>query len=320
MRPSSHPILAVVLRRLVLAVPLLVLVPMLTFALVSAGGADPARVVLPPFAPAGALAHFRHQFGLDRPWYVQFGRWLAHAARGDLGASFYSGQPVTQIIGERVGVTMSLTLTSLLVISILGIALGVYSAVRGGRLGRFVDGLSLVGFAVPGFWLGAVLIGIFAVTVRWLPAIGYVPLTQSPTMWARSLILPAVALGINQFAVLARQTREAMMDTLASEHIRMSWANGIPARDIYFRLALKNTAIRVLTIVGLQMIGLLLGAVFIEQVFALPGLGSLLVSATQQRDVVVVEGITFFFTILIIGVNLVIDLLYTALDPRVRTS
>jgi peptide/nickel transport system permease protein len=229
-------------------------------------------------------------------------------------------EEVTLAIKDRSPVTLSLVVTSLLIISLLGVSLGVFSAVRGGVAGRFLDGVSLVGFALPGFWVGAVLIAIFAVGLHWLPAVGYVPLSDSPGGWARSLALPVVALAVSSVAVLAKQTREAMLDALASEHIRMARANGIRPRTINYRLALKNAGPRVVTIIGLQAIGLLVGTVFIEQVFALPGLGSLLASAAGQSDIPVVQGITVFFALVVVLINLLVDLAYSLLDPRVRTS
>jgi peptide/nickel transport system permease protein len=319
-RPLRYPMVVVVVRRVVLAIPLLFVVSALTWVLVGLIPGNPAVNILGPDHPQAAYAALNKHLGVDRPLYERYVRWAGKAVRGDLGESLYSNLPVTQTIRERFGVTLSLVLTCLLAISTLGVALGVFGALRGGFLGRFVDGLSLLGFAIPSYWLGAVLIGLFAVTLRWFPAVGYVPFAESPSEWARALVLPVTALALRSLAVLAKQTREAMIDVLASEHVRMARASGIPGRYIYFRLALKNTAIRVVTIIGLEMIGLLLGTVFIEQVFAIPGLGSALVIATQQQDLPLVQGITVFFTLIIIAVNLVVDLLYTVLDPRVRSS
>jgi peptide/nickel transport system permease protein len=317
---GRHATLRVVVRRLLLAVPLLFVVSVSSFLLVSLIPGDPAQQILGVDAPPEAYDKLRHELGLDQPLYQQYWHWLSNALHGDLGTSLFNSEPVTKTIGDRFPVTLSLIVCSLLVIATIGTALGVFAAVRGGFFGRLVDGLSLVGFALPGFWVGAVLIAIFAVRLRWFPAVGYTPLADSPSEWARGLVLPVAALALHSFAVVAKQTREAMMDVLASEHIRMSWANGIPRRYVYFRLSLKNASIRIVTIVGLQMIGLLGATLFVEQVFALPGLGSELVSATLQGDLPVVQGITVFFTLIVVVVNLAVDLAYTALDPRVRTS
>jgi peptide/nickel transport system permease protein len=318
--PFNHPLTQTVVRRLMLATPLLFVVSALTFVLTSFIPGNPAVAILGPEQTQATYDKLISQLGLDLPVYEQYWRWISQAVSGNLGASFFSGEPVTQIITERLSVTLSLVSGSILVISIVGVGLGVFSAVRGGAAGRVVDAFSLIGFSLPGYWLGAVLIGFFAVSLGWLPSVGYVSFAESPSSWARSLVLPVAALAVNGVAVVARQTREAMLDALASEHIRMAWATGIPARDIYFRLALKNASMPVITIIGIQVVGLLLGTVFVEQVFALPGLGSALASAALQGDLPVVQGITVFFTLVIVGVNLFVDLSYAALNPRVRAS
>lgn len=317
---ARSPILLIVVRRLAFAVPLLFVVSALTFVLVSLVPGDPAFSILGPNHRPEEYAGLDKALGFDRPIYDQYWQWLSKAVHGDLGTSLTSKQDIGQLIEQRLPVTLSLVVGCLLAISVVGVGLGVLSAVRGGIFGRIVDALSLIGFALPGFWVGAVLISVFAVKMHWLPAVGYVPFAESPHDWARSLILPIVALGVNSVAGVSKQTREAMLDALGSEHIRMAHASGIPRRYIYYRLALKSAGFVVITLIGLQAIGLLLGTVFIEQVFALPGLGSVLVGATQARDLPVVQAITVFFTLMIIGINLIVDLLYGALDPRVRAG
>jgi peptide/nickel transport system permease protein len=317
---ARYPALRVVGRRLLLAIPLLIVISTLTFLLVALVPGNPAYRILGIGKPPQLYTALNEQLGVTKPVYDRFGHWAWKASRGDLGDSLYTQQPVTTTIKQRVGVTMSLVFGSLLVIGVLGIGIGVFTAVVGGLPGRLVDGLSVIGFALPGFWVGAVLIAIFSVSMHLFPAVGYQSISESPTGWIRSLVLPVAALSLTSVAVLAKQTREAMMDVLASEHIRMARANGIGERDIYFRLALKNAAIRVVTVIGLQAVGLLLGTVFVEQVFALPGLGSALVNAATSGDLPVVQGITIFFTLIIIAVNLVTDVLYSVLDPRVKTS
>jgi peptide/nickel transport system permease protein len=315
-----QPLVRVVVRRLLQAVPLLLVVSALAFILVSITS-DPARQILGLQAPPDAYIRLRHQLGLDKPLYAQYWHWLSHAVRGDLGTSVIAPYAnVTTTIQVRFPVTLSLTVASLIVIGIVGVGLGVASAVYGGALAKFIDALALVGFALPGFWVGAALISLFAVKLHWLPAIGYVSLGQSPVDWARSIVLPVSALALSGVAGLAKQTREAMLDVLASEHVRMAWASGISPRTVYFRLALKNAGIRSLTILGLTAVGLISGTVFVETVFALPGLGSLLADSTQRGDLPTVLGITVFFTLVIVLINLVVDLLYALLDPRVRTS
>jgi peptide/nickel transport system permease protein len=317
---AHNKVLRVVGRRLLLAIPLLFVVSSLTFVLVSATPGDPAQEILGVGHTPQEYATLRHALGLDLPLYQQYWQWLGHAVQGDLGTSLFSQEPVSKTIGERFPVTLSLIVASILVIVVAGVSFGVVSAVRGGALARLVDGLALLGFALPGFWLGAMLIALFAVSLRWLPAVGYVPLVESPGDWLRSLVLPVTALALSGIAVLAKQTREAMMDVLASEHVRMAWANGIPPRLILFRLALKNASLRIVTVVGLQIVGLLVGTLFVEQLFALPGLGQVFAAATLQGDMPMVQGITVFLTAIIVLINLVVDVVYTVLDPRVLAS
>ncbi len=317
---GRQPPLRVVFRRFLLAVPLLFAVSALTFILVSLTPGDPAREILGVQAAPDQYPKLRHALGLDLPLYEQYWRWLRHALTGNLGASLFNGEPVTHAIDVRFPVTVSLIIASLVVALVVGVGLGVLSAVRGGVLGRVVDALSLVGFAFPAFWLAAVLIAVFAVRWRVFPATGYVPLTESPSEWARSLVLPVVALSLGSVTAIAKQTREAMLDVLASEYILMAWANGLAPGSIIFKHALKNASLRVVTILGLQAIGLLGGTVFVENIFALPGVGGLLVNATLQHDLPVVQGIVIYFTVIVVCVNLVIDLAYTWLNPRVRTT
>lgn len=314
-----NPVVRVVVRRLYLAVPLLFVVSALSFLLTSLAPTNVVDVLLPNGTPA-QWAALSHRLGLDQPIYEQYWHWLVHALGGNLGTSYTTGQGVKALIVQRFPVTLSLVVPTVVVMFVVGVGAGVVSAVRGGALGRLIDSLTLVGFSLPAFWLGAVLVSVFAVRIHLFPAIGYVSLAQSPGDWARSMVLPVCALSLLPIAVMARQTREAMMDVLASEHVRMAWANGIPPRVIFLKLALKNASMRAVTVGGLQVIGLLTGTVFVEQVFSLPGLGSGLDTAASTGDLPTTQGIVVFFTLLIVAINLGVDLLYTVLDPRVRTS
>jgi peptide/nickel transport system permease protein len=314
------PVVRAVARRLVLTIPLLIIVSGLSFVLVSLIPGNAAKTILGPEAPPGAVEALRRDLGLDLPVYQQYWRWAKHALTGDFGISLFTGQDVAQAISQRLPVTLSLIAGALIVMFVVGVGIGLVGAVRGGLVGRVTDAIALIGFALPAFWVGAMLIALFAVKATWFPAVGYVPFAQSPSLWFRSLVLPVTALSLNGIAVLAKQTREAMLDVLASEHVRMAWANGIPRRAIFFVYALKNVAIRVVTILGLQVAGLLGGTVLVENVFALPGLGSLAVDAATQQDLPTIQAVTVFFTLIIVGVNLVVDIAYTWLDPRVRVT
>jgi peptide/nickel transport system permease protein len=312
--------LRVVAHRVLVSVPLLFVVSALSFVLISFTPGDAARQILGTDAPPEAYPKLRHELGLDLPLHEQYGRWLEDAVTGDLGTSLFSPEQVSTLIGDRVSVTLSLIVGSLLVSVVLGVALGVFSALRGGAAGRAADAFSLIGFALPEFWVGVQLIVIFAVKLQWFPATGYAPLAQSPWEWLRSLALPVAALSLGAVAAIAKQTREAMLDVLASEHIRMAWANGIPRRSIIFRHALRNASLPVVTVVGLLAIGLLGGTIVVENVFALPGLGSLAVTAATQHDLPLIQGIAVSFTIVVVLINLLVDLGYGWLNPRVRTQ
>jgi peptide/nickel transport system permease protein len=313
-----QPLLWVVMRRLLLTVPLLFLVSVLTFVLVSITPGDAATEILGANAPPEAYDRLRHSLGLDLPLHEQYWRWLRHALGGDLGTSLFTGERVTEAIDARLPVTLSLIVVSLLVQTVLGVGLGMLSATRGGAVGRAVDAFFLVGFALPAFWVGTILISLFAVRLHWLPAVGYVPLADSPRDWARSLVMPVIALSLHSIAALVKQTREAMLDALGSEYVRMARASGIAPWSILFQHAFKNAAIRVVTILGLLTIGLLGGTVIVESVFALPGVGSLAVTASIQHDLPLVQGIVVYFTVIVVVVNLTVDLAYTWLNPRVR--
>jgi peptide/nickel transport system permease protein len=305
---------------MVTTVALLFVVTALSFVLVSLTPGDPARAILGVNAPRETYERLYHELGLDQSLPVQYANWVSAAVGGDLGDSLFSNEPVTEAISKRLPATLSLVIGSLLVSMLVGVSLGVFSAVRGGVLGRAVDGLALVGWSAPPFWLGALLISWFAVGLGWLPATGYVAFADSPIDWFRSLVLPVFALSLGAVAAIAKQTREAMLDSLASEYVRMAWANGVPARSIYFRHALKNAGVRILTITGLQAVGLLGGVVIIENVFGLPGIGTLLVEATARHDLPILQGIVVYVTLIVVAINVAIDLAYSWLNPKVHVS
>lgn len=290
------------------------------FAFVSLLPGNPARVILGPNATGDEVQALTTQLGLDQPVYVQYWNWLLDALRGDLGTSLYNGQPVTDAVAQSLPVTASLGAASIVVIAAFGITLGVASAVRGGWFGRFLDVLVLLGFAIPHFWLGLVLVGIFSSALGWFPAIGYVSIWESPAGWAYSLVLPVAMLAIGGITAVAKQTRESMLDTLRSDYIDALRAQGLSRPTILFKHALRNAAIPVTTVIGLVFVSLLSGSVLAEQIFVLPGLGRLTVEATTKQDLPMVQGTAVVFVLLVIVVNLLVDLAYGWLNPKVRTS
>lgn len=312
--------LRLILRRLLISVPLVVVVMFLTLLLQAVAPGDTAAAILGDHYTPEAYERLRYELRLDDPLPVQYWHWLEGALHGDLGVSPVSGLGVSDQIVSRFGVTLSLALTTAVLATLIGVILGVISAIRGGALGRAVDVLSLTGFALPNFWLALVLVTVFAVQLRLLPATGYVPFTSSPSGWAKSLILPVVALAVHAVAVIAKQTRDGMLDALNREFVQTLRANGASEVSIIFRHALRNAAIPVVTVIGLLMIGLLSGVVLIETVFAMPGLGELAVSAVTMHDLPMVQGIVATFTVIVVVVNLFVDLAYGWLNPKVRVS
>ncbi|MFD0689183.1 ABC transporter permease [Actinomadura fibrosa] len=307
-------------RRLLVSGLLVGVVSLLTFLLQAAAPGDTARTILGDHYSPAAYARLHRELGLDEPVLTRYGHWLAHALRGDLGTSPVSGLDVTAQIASRLPVTLSLTVGATAATALAGVALGVLSAVRGGRLGRAFDVLALAGYALPNFWLALVLVTLFAVTFPLFPATGYVPLEDDPGGWARGLVLPVTTLALPGTAVFAKQTRDAMLAALSRDFVTALRANGASERSIVLRHALRNAGVPVVTLVGLTFIGLLSGTVFVEAVFAMPGLGGLAVQATGQHDVPTIQGVVIVFTLAVVTVNLAADLAYGWLDPKVRSA
>lgn len=310
----------IIRRRLLLSIPLVVVVSAITFALESFVPGDPARALLGVNATPEQYAALRQAMHLDQPLVEQFWRYLAGALHGDLGRSIFTDEPVLQLMGERLPVTLSLLVGATLVASVVGVLFGVYSATRGRISRRIVDVVSLLGNAVPNFWVALVLAAAFAVALGWFPATGYVPLAQSGSGWLASLVLPVIALAIGGVALIAKVTRDAMLSTLRLDYIRTLRASGIPPSSLIWKHALRNSGLAVVTTIGLAMITFIPGTVLVENVFVLPGLGSAVVQATNQHDIPVVQGVALTFTVLVIAVNLLVDIAYGLLNPKVRTE
>ncbi|CCH32818.1 ABC transporter permease [Actinosynnema sp. NPDC047251] len=305
--------------RLLWSVPLLVSLSALTFLLAWLTPGDAARVVLGTNTDPAAYQQVRAQLGLDRPLWEQYGTWLGGAVRGDLGRSLFTGEAVSAVVEARLATTLSLLVLSAVVIAIVGVAVGLVGALRGGVVGRVLDGLSVVAMSVPTPWLGLVLVVVFAVNLAWFPVTGYVPAAQSPGAWLTALVLPVVCLAAGGIAVIAKQVRGAVVEVLGRPYVRSLRANGLPARRIVLRHVAKNAALPVVSVFGVVLIGLLGGSVVVEQLFALPGLGQLTVTAAAQHDLPILQGVVLCFTVLVVVVNLLVDLVIGRLDPRAVT-
>jgi peptide/nickel transport system permease protein len=313
-------VLGLVGRRIVMSIAMVFVASALTFVLVSITPGDPVTTLLGGDQQARPedVARLRQSLGLNESVFQRYWDWLSGAVHGDFGKSVITGQPVTQALNSRLSMTLSIIAVSLLLSGIVGISLGVVSALKRGGLGRVTDVLSLAGLAIPSFWLGLVLIAVFAVGLGWFPANGFTPFAQDPGEWLRSVTLPVFALFVGGVAAIAKQTRNAMSDVLGSEFVRNLYANGLSRRSIVFRHALRNAALPIITVIGLGFIGLLGGSVFIEQLFVLPGLGSLAVNAVNSHDLPIIQGVVVYFVIIVAIVNLVIDVAYGWLNPKAR--
>jgi peptide/nickel transport system permease protein len=311
-----NPRLAYVLRRLVLTVPILLVMSVCVFLMLRLIPGDPVRSMLGLQATPENVATIRAQMGLDRPLVDQYLEWLTSALRGDLGQDYISHAPLTELLAQRLPVTLELTLLGVLVALLIGIPLGVVAAV-GPRWARVLTDLIVVaGVSIPAFWLGIMLVLLFTGALRVLPPAGYSPFAQDPLSNLRYMVLPVLTLAAAQGAYILRTTRASMLDVLESPFIVFLRAKGIPESTIRFRHALRNAAVPIVTVVGIQFGALLGGAVVIETLFALPGVGSLVVTAINLRNYPVVQGGVLVIATLFILVNLVTDLLYGVLDPR----
>lgn len=308
------------LRRLVLVIPMIIVVSVIMFLLASLVPGDQARAILGESATPESLEALREQLGLNLPWYHQYLNWALSALRGDLGSSIYSGESVVSILAGRFPVTASLALLSTLVIAVIGICLGLLSALRGGVVGRILDSVSLFGLAVPSFAIAILLVSVFAVTVRIFPATGYAPIEQGLGPWLWALVLPVVALSLGGTTLVAKQMRDSAKEALGKDYVRFLRANGVGEISIVLRHVLKNAAIPTVTILGIGAISALTGTVFIENVFVLPGLGTLATQVTLNHDLPVLLGVGVLFTLVAVVISLVVDVLYGVLNPKVRTA
>jgi len=307
-------------RRILVSVPLLFVVSMLTFVLERLAPGNAASAILGASGNPAAYAALEKQLGVNLPIWQQYWNWLSGVLHGNLGTSVVSGESVTSAITNRLPVTLWLIVGSVGLSAILGMSVGTLVAVRGGRIGQGLDVFSLLCFSVPSFWLALLLVELLAVELPIFPASGWVGPTTSVSGWLHSLVLPVIALGIGGMAVVAKVTRDAMLDVMQRDFIRNLRANGIPAHSIVLKHGLKNAALPVVTILGLISVGLLGGTVAVENVFALPGMGSLAVAASTDHDTPMVQGVAVFFTLIVIGINLLLDIAYGWLNPRARTT
>ncbi len=310
---------AYIVRRILATIPVMAVVALFVFSLLYIAPGDPAAVIAGDQATPADVERIRQSLGLDRPFLVRFGEWVWRILRGDLGVSIFTNLPVSTMIAQRVQPTLSLMVLTLLLAVTIAVPMGVVAAWRQGTLvDRAVMGFAVLGFSVPVFVVGYLLAYVFALELDWLPVQGYTSIDQGIWPWLENLILPAVALGGVYIALIARITRATMLEVLQQDYIRTARAKGAGQGSILFLHALKNAAVPIVTVIGIGVALLIGGAVVTESVFAIPGLGRLTVDAILRRDYPVIQGVVLLFSFVYVLVNLLIDILYTFLDPRIR--
>jgi peptide/nickel transport system permease protein len=307
------------LRRTGQSVVVLAGVSVIVFGLVHLVPGDPVRLALGTRFDQATYDALLQRSGLDQPLVQQFFTWFGRAITGDLGVSFRSGDPVTLLILERLPATVTLAFASLLVALLIAVPLGTVSALHPRSVvDRVATVFSQFGISVPDFWVGIVLILVFAGTLGWLPSGGYVPLSEDPLGWLQRLVMPAIVTGTVSGSVITRFVRSSVLEAIGSDHVRTAEAKGLPRRQVFTWHVLRNALLPLVTVTGVQLAYLLSGVVVVEIVFSWPGLGQLALQSVQARDYPVLQGAILLFAVVFLLVNLLVDLLYTAIDPRIR--
>lgn len=310
---------AYIVRRILATIPVMALVALFVFSLLYIAPGDPAAIIAGDQATPADVDRIRASLGLDRPFIVRFGDWVWHVLNGDLGTSIFTNLPVTHMIAQRIQPTVSLMALTLIFSIVLAVPMGVLAAWKQGTwIDRGVMVLAVLGFSVPVFVVGYLLAYVFALQLDWFPVQGYVAIQNGVWPWFLNLVLPTVTLGGVYIALIARITRATMLEILSQDYVRTARAKGVGQQDMLFVHALKNAAVPIVTIIGIGFATLIGGAVVTESVFAIPGLGRLVVDAILRRDYPIIQGVVLMFSAVYVLVNLAVDLLYTVFDPRIR--
>ncbi len=310
---------AYIIRRILATIPVMAVVAIFVFLLLHLSPGDPAAVIAGDYASPGDIVKIRERLGLNDPIYIQFGRWIGHLAQGDLGISIFSNLPVSKLILQRVEPTLMLALTTIVFAIVLAVPMGVLAAWKAGSIiDRGTMIFAVLGFSVPVFVIGYVLMYVFSIQLKWLPVQGYVSYTEGFWPFFSRLIRPSVALGTIYIALIARITRASVLDVLTEDYIRTAHAKGLKSSVVLMRHALKNAAVPIVTIIGIGIALLIGGVVVTESVFNIPGLGRLTVDSILRRDYPIIQGIILIFAGVYVLINVLVDISYTFLDPRVR--
>ncbi|SEC82846.1 ABC transporter permease [Paenibacillus sp. GP183] len=310
-----------IVRRLLLTIPILFIVSVLAFALIHLIPGDPAQVILGEEATPQAYAELRQQLNLDKPIVIQYFLWLGNVLQGNLGKSIITHVPVSTLIAQRLPATIELTIGTFLVALIIAFPTGILAAVRRGKIADYSSTfLAIGGMSIPNFWLGMMAIIYFSVHLGWLPASGYVPITQDPKSNLLAMILPCLATGLRESAVLMRMLRSSLLEVVNMDFVRTAKAKGLNEFATIVGHVLRNAMIPVVTTSGLMIAGLLGGLVITESIFSIPGFGRLIIESVYKRDYVTVQGAILVSALLVVLVNLIVDLLYAVIDPRIKAG
>ena len=311
--------LAFLAKRLLATIPVMAIVAVLVFSMLRLTPGDPAAIIAGAVATSQDVAEIRIRLGLDRPIVTQFFVWVGHILTGDFGESFFFKKQVADLILDRVGPTLSLAAFTMLWSILVAVPLGVVAAYKQGTwIDRVVMGFSVLGFSVPVFVIGYALIFVFAVELNWLPVQGYQPLAESLVGYVEHLILPSLTLSVIYIALIARITRTSVLEVLGEDYIRTARAKGLADRTVLMRHALRNAAVPIVTVIGIGIALLIGGVVVTESVFSIPGLGRLTVDAVLARDYPTIQAVILLFSVVYVLINLLVDVAYTLLDPRIR--
>lgn len=317
----THPVARFLARRIAYSMVVLIGVLIAVFALVQLVPGDPVRIALGTRYTPQAYDALRAASGLDRPLFSQFFAYAGSAFTGDLGVSFRNGDPVGEILLDRLPATVSLAAAGIVIALLIAVPAGIWSALHEGRVSdAIVRVVSQFGVSIPDFWMGILLIALFSTTLGWLPTSGYRPLLEDPGGWLRHLVLPGLTVGLVAAAILTRYVRSAILEVAAMGYVRTARSKGLPPRVVTFRHTVRNALVPILTITGIQLATILGGVIVVEVVFAWPGLGRLVYNAVAARDYPVIQGAVLLIAVLFLAINLVVDLLYAVVDPRIRLS
>ena len=310
---------AYIIRRLLATIPVAAVVAVFVFMLLHLAPGDPAAVIAGSYAMPKDIERIREKLGLNEPIYIQFGKWISHVARGDLGDSIFSEMPVTKLIGQRLEPTISLAIASIVVAILFAVPIGILAAWKAGTwIDHVVMVFAVLGFSVPVFVIGYILMYVFSIQTHIFPVQGFVSIREGFLPFLRTITLPSIALGLIYAALIARITRASLLDVLAQDYVRTAHAKGLSSWVVLFRHALKNASVPIVTIIGVGIALLIGGVVVTESVFNIPGLGRLVVDSVLARDYPVIQGIILMFSGVYLLINLIIDISYSFLDPRIN--